>query len=166
MRSHDVKRKGGSNETDSPASNAGSDEILLSLLAATPATIAADALDDHTVPGHAKSFLGSHVITNGDERVTLKLNQFSTLRAVQMIVLRVAVIQFVDRTAIELKTLQQSCINEFSQGPVNRGGADVILFPSTGQTVDQLIGVEVIVLLKDRLDQEPPLRGLPQAAGL
>ncbi len=83
-----------------------------------------------------------------------------------MIVLRIAIVELVDRPAIQLKTLQQSGIDEFTQRPVNRRGADIVLFAATGQSVNQLVGIKMVMLLKDSVDQEFSLTRLPQTASL
>lgn len=142
------------------------DQILLSLFATEFAAISANTMNNHSMAGDTKSLLCRYFITRGNQRITLKLNQFTALGAVQVIMLGISVIQFVDGATVKLKAIQKTGINEFSERSVNGGRADVVLLATPGQPINQFIRIEVIVFLENRFDQELALVRLPQTAGL
>ena len=80
--------------------------------------------------------------------------------------LGVAVIVVVDGAAVELKTIEQPGVDTFTQGAIDGRGADVVRFPPPWQSLDQLFGVEMLVLAEHLVDQEFSLAGLPQPARL
>ena len=78
----------------------------------------------------------------------LKLEQLFAFGTVKMIVLRIAVIVFVNTSAIEGKLPKQSSVNKLTQRSVNGRSADVSRFAFQWQPIHQLISIKVIVLLK------------------
>jgi hypothetical protein len=83
-----------------------------------------------------------------------------------MVVLRVSVIQLVDGSPIKLKTLQQACVNEFPKRPIDSRGTDVVLLATAWQTINQLVGIKMVVLLENSLNEKFSLAGLSQPASL
>jgi len=81
-------------------------------------------------------------------------------------VLRVAIVELINGSTIELKRPQQAGINEFSQRAVDRCRTDVVLLTTPGQAIDQFIGIKVIVFFENRFDQKLALTGLSQPTGL
>ncbi len=141
-------------------------QVLFAFLSPPPRALTADAADDHPVGFDAKAVQGGHLVTDFDQFVALKFQQFSAPRAVQVVVLGVAVIVVVDGAAVELKTIEQPGVDTFTQGAIDGGGTDVVRFPPPWQPFDQLFGVKMLVLAEHLVDQEFPLAGLPQPARL
>lgn len=96
----------------------------------------------------------------------LKLNQRMTLDAVQVIMLRIAVIVFVHATAVEFETSEQACIDKLFQRAIDSRPTNVIGLALARQLVDQLIGIKVLVTTENLLDQVSTLVGAPQSATL
>ena len=86
-----------------------------------------------------------------------KLDQLVALRAVQVIVLRVAVVVFVNAPAAERHLPQQAGFDEFGQRPVDRRPADLLRADEFAQLGQQIVGVEMLVPGKHLLDDDPPL---------
>jgi hypothetical protein len=74
-----------------------------------------------------------------------------------MIVLGVAVIVLVDRAAAQRHVAQQSGIDQFGQGAIDRWAADALLADDFVEVLDQIFGVEMIVTFEDFFDEGPPL---------
>jgi hypothetical protein len=141
-------------------------EILLVFLATALAAIATDTMNDHPVTADSKTHFGSHRIPQFHQRIALKLEQLAASSAVEVIVLGISVIEFVNRPAIQLKALQQPGVDEFAERAIDRRRADVVLFAPPGQTINQLVGIKMIMFLKYGVDQEPPLTRLSQTTSL
>ena len=139
---------------------------MLALFTAAPRTFAADAVNDHFMALDAESVFGSHFVADRDQLFALKLNQLPTTRAVEVIVLWIAVVVVVDRAAVKLKTIEQARVDTLAECSVHRRGADVVGFASARKPFDQFLGVEMIVLAEDLANQELALIGLPEAARL
>ncbi len=83
-----------------------------------------------------------------------------------MIVLGIAIIEFVNGSAIKLETLEQARIDEFSKRSIDRRGTDIVRLATTGQSIDQLVSIEMIMLAKNGVNQKLSLTGLTQSACL
>ena len=70
------------------------------------AAVVADARDDQAMAGHLKSLLPGYLISQLEQFVALEFDQPLTLGAVEVIVLRVTVIVFVDGTTVQLEFVQ------------------------------------------------------------
>ena len=108
----------------------------------------------------------SGLVTNRDELVTLEFQQLSTSRAIEMVVLGVTVIMVVNRSAIELKTVQQSGVNAFTQRPIDCRRTDIVGFTASRQPLDQFFGIEMIVLAEHLSDQKFSLTRLAESPRL
>ena len=111
---------------------------FFSFFASLLAALLADAVNDEPVTGHSKSFVAGNLISQANEVIALEFNQLPTSRAIQVIVLRVAVVVFIDRAAIKLKTIQQPRINKFSQRSIDRCIAYIVVFAATWQSLDRI----------------------------
>ncbi len=92
-----------------------------------------------------------------DQFRILKLEQFFATVTVEMVVLGIAVIMFVNAAAIEFKFPEQARIDEFVQGTVNRWPTDVTGATFGRQAIDQLIGIKMFVLGENFPDQRTAL---------
>lgn len=141
-------------------------EVLLAFRATALAAFPAHTLNDHSMTANAKSLFRSDLIPNLRQCFALELEQLATARAIQVIVLRISVIKFVDSAAVQLKAFQQPCIDEFAKRAIDRRRTDIILFATARQAINQLVSVKVIMLPEDGVDQELALAGLTQPSGL
>ena len=98
--------------------------------------------------------------------VAVELDQLVAHLAVQVVVLRVAVVVLVDGPAAERHLPQQAGFDQLVERAVDGRPADLLALVSAGEAVDQLVGVEVVVPLEDEVDQRPPLLRDPLAAAL
>ncbi len=141
-------------------------QVLLSLFAAVLAAFATHAMDNHTVTRDAESMLDTDFFQQLGERFALELEQLATTCAVQVVVLGVAIIVLVDRAALELEAFQQSGVDKFTQRPIDRRTADIVLGPFARQAVNQFVGIKMVVMAKDLINQRFPLAGLSKPARL
>ena len=77
----------------------------------------------------------------------LELDHAAALLAIHVLVLRVAVVVFVEHARPQLQPPQQAGINQLGKRAVDGGPADLEACPL--HVVDQLLGIKVIVLGKD-----------------
>lgn len=147
-------------------SHSGLDQVLLSLFAAVLAAFAAHAVDDHAVTRDAESMLDTDFFKQLGEWFALELEQLATTCAVQMVVLRVTVIVFVDRASLELEAFQQPGVDKFTQRTIDRRAADIVLGPFARQAVNQFVGIKMVVMAKDLIHQRFPLAGLSKPTRL
>ncbi len=99
--------------------------------------------------------LPAHGIAKGLNLVALKFNELATDLAVQVVVLRIAVVVFIDGAAAEVHLSQEARIDQLGECAIDGGPAYFAvarLFRERGQ---QLVGVEVIVVAEDLLDDHP-----------
>ena len=73
--------------------------------------------------------------------------------------LGIAVVVLVDCAAPQVHPSQQAGVDQLVECAIHRGTADLAPLGLLGQVEDQLLGVEVVVPLKDEIDKNPPLLG-------
>jgi hypothetical protein len=83
-----------------------------------------------------------------------------------MIVLGVPVVEVVDRSSIELKTLQQTGLHEFTQRSIHGCRTDVLFLALFRQSQHQFVSIKMLMLFEDNIDQEFPLSRLSLSPGL
>ena len=83
----------------------------------------------------------------------LELDELLALAAVQMIVLGITVVVLKNATTIELELAEQSGIDKFVERPVDGGPTDVSFRSLIGESFDERIGVEVIMLTENMIDK-------------
>ena len=132
---------------------------------AAAATLEADASHREPVTVDTEIVFAGYRFSNGGQLLAVKLDQLVANLAVEVIVLRVAVIVFVNSAAPQVQLPQQACLHEFLKRTIDGcpGGLSLAL---VGQTVDEFVCVEVIVPLEDVLDQRLPWLGNPLAPAL
>ncbi len=116
--------------------------------------------------GDAEVVVGGNRLTESLEFFTLEFDQFIANGAVQMIVLRVAVIVFVDRSAAKVHPPQEPRIDQFVECSVNGGPANLAALRLLGQVENQFLGIKVVVALENEVDQDLPLLSDPLAFAL
>lgn len=70
-----------------------------------------------------------------------------------MLVLRIAVIVLINRSPADVELAQETRVDELGQRSINSRAADVAFLPFAGKFLDQLVGVKMIVLMENALDQ-------------
>jgi hypothetical protein len=123
-------------------------------------------MDDQTVTSDAEFLFLGHAVAQFDEIVALEFEQPMALLAVEMVVLGIAVVVFVNGPAVQFEFPQQTGIHELGQGAIDGRTAYVSRFSLGGKLRNKLVGIEVLVMAEDILDQDPPLLGVPHPATL
>jgi hypothetical protein len=122
-----------------------------------PIAIRTDTADDQAVPVALEALLAADFAYDGFYGWVLKLDDLVTAFAVQVIVLRVAVIVFKKSPRAHLQPPQQAGINELGQGPIN--GSPTCSKTLSLDGIDELVGVEMAVLTENVTDQVALLAG-------
>jgi hypothetical protein len=81
------------------------------------------------------------------QREVLEFDDLVALLAVQMVMLRIAVVVLVMSALTDVDGAKQASINQFAQSPVDGGPANLNAF--TFHFVDELFGVKMIVVPED-----------------
>jgi hypothetical protein len=126
----------------------------------------ADAGDDEAMARDTKAVLAAKVVAKLLELFVLELEQLVALGAVEMVVLRVAVVVLIDRTAVEDELAEETRIDELAQRAIDGGPAHVPGLAARGELLDKLIRVEMLVPRKYVIDKGQTLLGDPHAAAL
>jgi hypothetical protein len=137
----------------------------LQALLGHPAVVA-DAGDDQAVPSDAELVLAGHRVANVGDRVALEFDQLVAARAVQVIVLGVAVVVLVNRAAAKRHLAQNASLDELAERAIHSRPAHFAVLAAFGHLGGQLVGVEMLVSLADFFDDQPPLLRDPLAARL
>ena len=121
----------------------------------------ADTDDREPVPVHLEEMVGRHLASQFRQLFTLKLGQLATTLAIEMVMLRVPIVQFVDRFAADRKFPNQSRFQQLVQRPVDGRSADAIRLVSIGDQLDQFIGFKMLVPFVDAFEHRLSLLGEP-----
>jgi len=76
-------------------------------------TFVANAVNNETVFFGSKSMQFGDVLANLNRLFAGKFDQFATFGAIQVIMLWIAIVVFIDTSSIQLESMKQSCIDEF-----------------------------------------------------
>ena len=126
----------------------------------------ADALDDKAVVFDSESVGAGDLISQADEFFAGEFDQLPAFGAVQVVVFGIAVIQFVHASAVEFEAVEESCVNEFLEGSVDRWPRDIVVRATRGELFDQQIGIEMFVSVEDLIEQKLFLRRISKSAAL
>jgi hypothetical protein len=83
-----------------------------------------------------------------------------------MVVWRIAIVVFVDAAAIQLKATQKPGVDKLFERSVDGGPRYVIGRALAGQLFDQLVGVKVLMMAEDLVDQKSTLIRIAQITTL
>jgi len=128
--------------------------------------VGADAGDEHAVALDEELMFPGHRVADPLQLGAVELDQGVAHLAVEVIVAGVAVVVLVHATAAQRHLPQQARLDQLAQRAVDGGPADLALGDQFPQVVDELFGVEVIVVAEHLFDDHPPLLGDALAAGL
>jgi len=126
----------------------------------------ADAADDQAMAAHAKAMRSGHGVADLDDLIAVELEQLLALLAVEMIVLRIAVVMLIDSPPVEIHLSQDARIDHLGQRAIDGRPTGFFFTGLTDKHVDQLISVEMLVPLEDLLDDHAPLLRHALAAAL
>lgn len=116
------------------------------------AAFLADAGDDQAMPRHAEAVFAADGVADALQFVALKLDERVAHRAVEMVVLRVAVVVLVDGPAAKGHPAEEACFDKFVERAINGGAADFVSQFSPREVSDQFVGVEMVVPFEDMVD--------------
>ena len=85
--------------------------------------------------------------------ITLELDQAIALFTMQMVVLGITVVVLVDSTPLEVHAPQNPSVDELFKRPINGRSTYAMPVLVTTQLVDQVIRIEVLMTLKDRIEE-------------
>src|SRR2546425_9150734 len=112
-----------------------------------PVALPTQAANNKRVSAGLEALLRANLVNDGVEGGILELDHLVALLAVEMLVLRVAVIMLVKSLGAELETAEQAGVHQLGQGAVDGGPADLQV--GMLHLVDELIGVEVAMPAED-----------------
>ena len=96
----------------------------------------------------------------------MKLDETSTLGAVQVIVLRIPIVVLVDTAAFEFELAQQTGVDKLGKRSINRRAADMAGLTFGRQSIHQLVGIKMFMVAEDQLQQHLTLLRTSHAAAL
>ncbi len=128
-----------------------SDHIQPSLGRSGPITLLTDTSHDQGVTALLEKVAGTHFPNGILDRLGLEFDHFAAHFANEVFVLRITVIVFVNRAGVDLDATEETGVDQFRQGPIDRGPADAKISPI--QVTDQLVDIEMIVLGENKLDE-------------
>jgi hypothetical protein len=114
----------------------------------------------------AEAVFAPHGVAQALQLVALELDERITHRAVEMVVLRVAVVVLVDGTAAEGHPPKETRFDQFVERAIHGRPAHFVAKLGPREVGDQLVGVEMVVSFKNVVDQRTTLLGDPLAAAL
>ena len=110
------------------------------------AAFGAQAIDFQAMSRHAEAMFGGDDVQGPRQGRILEFDQGAALAANQVVVLRVAVIVFVDFTVMTAGDFaQQSRENHVVEGAIDGGAADSLAVGAGRELAHKLIGVEMLV---------------------
>src|SRR5947209_7117373 len=133
-------------------------EIQPPLHHACPVAVLAESADDEGVAGGLEVVAAADLAEDRLQRRVLELDHLVALVAVEMLVLRVAIVVLVVGARAQLELAEQAGVDELRQRAIDRGSADLEVGPF--QLVDELVGVEVAVALENVVDHLALLPGV------
>lgn len=129
-------------------------------------TVVASSLDDQSASPCTEPPFGSHALADAINVVAAKLEQAAASRTEQMVVVGVAVVAFINAAAVEVHSHQQARLDQLVEHAIDGRPTQLFAARFVAQARDELLGVEVLVFLKDLLNDEALLLGNSPAAAL
>lgn len=114
----------------------------------------------------SETVLGRHRIADADHLVARKLDQLLAPRAVEVIVLRVAVVMLVDGPAVEHHLPEEAGLDHLGERAIDRRPAGAASRGRAPQFLEELLRIEVLVPTRYVIDDRLALPRDPLAAGL
>lgn len=119
----------------------------------------ANAGNDQSMAGHSERMLSTDRFAELLKFAALKLDQLITHRAMQMVMLRIAIIVLINGPATEIHATQQAGVDQFVERSINGRSAHLRALGLGSEVDNQLFRVEMVVALKNVIDKNPPLLG-------
>lgn len=139
--------------------------VLPSLLLPA-AAFGTNAGDEHPVTKDGEAILPGDRVAQLFQGVTVKLDEPVADLAVEMIVVGVTVLVFVDAPVAQRHLLEQSGLDQFAESPINGRPADLALRDQVAQMLHKLFDVKMVVMTEDLFDDLLTLPGDSLAATL
>jgi hypothetical protein len=129
------------------------------------ATFKANTRDGEAVTRHAEVVLPGNRISNSSQFLAVKFDQLAADLAVQMIVLRISVIVFINGSTFEVHLSQQASLHQLFKGAIN--GCSTNLFQTVfGKILNEIVDIKMVMTPENMIDQRTPGFGNPFAAAL
>lgn len=128
--------------------------------------VLADAADDQSMSRYAEALFAGDTVAQFDQFIALKLKELVAVDTVHVIVLRIAIIVFVNGATVEHEAAQQAGIDKLVERAIHGRTADVSWFAARWQLFDQGVGVEMLVAAEYVFNQKFALLGHAHAAAL
>jgi hypothetical protein len=135
-----------------------SDQIQRARASFGPVALLADAMDDQPVSEHSEMMFASHGVADLLEIVAAELDQLVAFLAMQVIVLRVTVVVFVDFASLEIHLTQQPRLDQLGECAIDARSARRLSPTRLAQLREQIVGIEMIVTAEDLLNNESAWR--------
>ena len=117
-----------------------------------------ETVDLQAVAFHAETMLGGDALEDFIEFGRMELDELSRFSADEMVVLGIAVMEFVEIPSIGSRDLSQpASLLERGDGTVDSGTADAAAVVALRQAGDKLVNVKVFVLREDFINDEAAL---------
>src|SRR5690349_3010437 len=105
------------------------------------------------MPRDAEVVFAGDGVAQGLEFVAREFDELVADLAVEVVVLRIAVVVLVDGPAAERHLAEEPGFDQFVERAVDRGPADFFFVYTAAEAIDQLVGVEMVVTLEDVVDE-------------
>jgi hypothetical protein len=128
--------------------------------------VRANPRDEHAVPDHLEVVALGHLVADPLKGLALELDELIADLAVEVVVVGIAVVVLENATAAQRHLLEESCFDELDERAVDGRPTDAALDDQLGQVRHEFVGVEVVVVAENLLDDQPTLVREPLAARL
>lgn len=137
------------------------DPVLPAISRSFLGALIADSMNDEAMVFGSKSELLGDFLANFERVITREFDQLPAFRAIQVVVLRVAIIMFVDAPTVQLEHLQQARIYKLAQRAIDGRTRNIVWGPFLRQLLNQLIRIEMLVAIEYLFQQVLALFGVP-----
>jgi hypothetical protein len=112
----------------------------------------ASSFDDESMIASPKSVNFCDRFSDLQQFRAREFDQFPAFCAVQMVMLGVPVVVFVDTATVQFETIQQAGIDELAQGSIDSWSGDIVRGALGRELFHQLIGVKMFVAIENLFD--------------
>ncbi len=109
--------------------------------------------------GYLKIIFLCHSCTESGNPFTMKFNQSIARLAIEMVVLRVTIVMFIDIPAAQRHFFEQAGFVQLGQSTIDSGPRNLPPGNQIFQMLQQFFRVEMIVMAEHLLDDQTPLHG-------
>lgn len=135
----------------------GLDSILTSASGTELGAFVAGSFDDKPVISSPKSVEFCHGFAELQQLRTGEFNQFPAFRAVQMVVLGISVVVFINTAAVQFESIEKARIHKLPQRSIDSWAGDIVRGTFGRELLHQLIGIKMLMPIENLFDEEFPL---------